>query len=65
MLDFINGVIANWGAYAGAAAGFVLAFDRLAKITPTDADNKIVAYAQKIFAFLGVKVADVQAGDDK
>lgn len=65
MLDFVNSVIANWGAYAGAAAAFILAFDRLAKITPTNADNVAVAYAQKIFAVLGVKVEDVKAGDDK
>lgn len=63
MLDFINGLIANWGAYVGVAAGFVLTFDRLAKITPTDADDKIVAGLQKVFAVLGVKVADVNAND--
>ena len=51
---------ANWEAILGVAAAFILFFDRLAKLTPSDSDNKIVALLQKIFAVLGVKVPDVQ-----
>jgi len=45
---------------SGVAAAFILFFDRLAKLTPSDSDNKIVAFIQKVFAVLGVKVPDVQ-----
>lgn len=48
----------DWSAYLGVAAAFILAFDRLAKLTPTETDNKIVAAAQKLFALLGAKVED-------
>lgn len=47
-------------AWAGVAAAFVLFFDRLAKLTPTESDNKIVAYAYKVFAVLGLKVPDIK-----
>ncbi len=51
---------ANWGEIGGVLAAFVLTFDRLAKLTPTDSDNKIVAALYKVFAVLGLKVPDVQ-----
>ena len=51
---------ANWESILGVAAAFILFFDRLAKLTPSDSDNKIVAFIQKVFAVLGVKVPDVQ-----
>lgn len=50
----------NWGEIMGAAAAFMLFFDRLAKITPTESDNAIVATLYKVFAVLGVKVPDVK-----
>lgn len=51
---------ANFGAAMGALAFLVLFFDRLAKLTPTESDNKIVAIAYKLFAVLGVKVPDIK-----
>ncbi|WP_156434079.1 hypothetical protein [Bradyrhizobium retamae] len=51
---------ANWAEIMGAAAAFMLFFDRLAKLTPTESDNAIVAMLQKVFAVLGVKVPDVK-----
>lgn len=51
----------KYGAYLGLAVAFVVFFDRLAKITPSDADNRIVAIAQKVFAVLGLKVPDIGA----
>ena len=56
----MESLIAQWGAYAGVAALFILFFDRLAKLTPTDSDDKLVAMAYKIFAILGVKVPDIK-----
>ena len=55
----MESIIANWGAYAGAAALFVLFFDRLSKLTPTNSDDKIVAALYRIFTILGVRVPDV------
>lgn len=51
---------ANWGEILGVGAAFVLFFDRLAKLTPTNSDNAIVAALYKVLAVLGVKVPDVQ-----
>jgi hypothetical protein len=48
----------DYADYIAVAVGFVIFFDRLAKITPTESDNKIVAYAYKLFAILGLKVKD-------
>lgn len=48
----------NWVAIAAAASAFVLAFDRLAKITPTKKDDEVVSTLYKVFAILGVKVKD-------
>lgn len=51
---------ANWEAILGVAAAFILFFDRLAKLTPSESDNKIVEFLYKIFAVLGVKVPDIK-----
>lgn len=53
-------LLANYGQLAGVAAAFVLFFDRLAKLTPTESDNSIVAGAYKLFAILGLKVPDIK-----
>lgn len=50
----------HWSELAGVIAAFVLFFDRLAKLTPTDSDNKVVAMAYKLFAILGLKVPDIK-----
>jgi len=51
---------ANWGDILGVGAAFMLFFDRLAKLTPTDSDNAIVATLYKVFSILGVKVPDIK-----
>lgn len=56
----MNYVLAHWDEIAGIAAAFVLFFDRLAKITPSDSDNKLLTALYKIFAVLGLKVPDVK-----
>jgi hypothetical protein len=59
MITSIIGIfIANWAEIAGVLAALLLTFDRLAKITPTQSDNKYVEIAYKVFAVLGIKVQD-------
>lgn len=48
----------NWAEWTGVLAAFLIAFERLAKVTPSQTDNKIVRGLYKLFAFLGVKVED-------
>lgn len=54
--------------YAAYIALGVLFFDRLAKITPTEWDNKVLAKVMpviyKFFAILGVKVPDIESIKD-
>lgn len=59
MTEFINTLTSlNWPEWLGVLAAFVVAFEKLALLTPTDADNKIVAGAYKVFAVLGLKFPD-------
>lgn len=51
---------ASWSEIAGVVALWVLAFDRLAKLTPTDSDDKVVAFLYKVLATLAIKVPDVK-----
>ena len=59
----MNYIIANYGEILGTVAAFVLVCDRIAKLTPTEADNKIVEKVLKViygvFAIAGLKVPDV------
>lgn len=50
--------ITDYADYIACGVAFVLFFDRIAKLTPTESDNKIVEYAYKVFAILGLKVKD-------
>lgn len=50
---------ANIEQWAGVAALWILAFDRLAKLTPTTKDDSIVNWVYKLFAVLGVKVPEL------
>ena len=43
-----------------AVTALVVAAEKIAKITPTNADNKAIAYIYKIFAIIGIKVEDNQ-----
>lgn len=53
-------LLANWQTYAGVIALWILAFDRLAKLTPTTKDDSIVNWIYKLFAVLGVKVPELE-----
>lgn len=60
MLEYI---IANWEEVFGVVALFVLAFDRLAKLTPTRKDDRVVSNIYRLFAVLGLKVKDNEGGE--
>ncbi len=60
----MDGFVANFGAYFGVIAAFILAFKALARITPTKSDDKIVEYLQTIFGVLGLEFPD-NAGKKK
>tara|TARA_R110000868_G_scaffold26661_8_gene102428 strand:- start:1411 stop:1590 length:180 start_codon:yes stop_codon:yes gene_type:complete len=59
MIEFVQ---THWAEIAGVLAACVLVFDRIAKITPTQTDDKILAWVYKITAVLGVKVKDNPGG---
>lgn len=48
----------DWTAYVAVVLAFIVAFEKLALLTPTESDNKIVGYAYKLFAVLGLKIPD-------
>jgi hypothetical protein len=48
----------DWPAALGVAAAFVLAFDRLAKLTPTKKDDETISKLYRLFAVLGLKIED-------
>ncbi len=62
-MSFLDQLITNWETYAGVFAAFILLFDRVAKLTPTESDNKIVKTLYRVSAFLGVKVKDNPGGN--
>ncbi len=51
-------LIAHATQICGIAAAVVLAFDRLAKLTPTKKDDEVVSKLYRLFAVLGLKVKD-------
>ena len=56
IMNFVNSM--NWSEWVAVVVAFVLAFDRLAKLTPTKKDDGAVSFIYKVFAVLGVKVPD-------
>lgn len=58
-MDLLTLLATNFGPYAGIAALTITLANRIAKLTPTDTDNKIVNTIGKIFAIIGIKVPDV------
>lgn len=48
--------------WLGVAAFFLAAFERLARLTPTRKDDQAVSWLYRLFAFLGVKVPDIEGG---
>lgn len=62
-MEFLSGIMGwfaseKWTTIIPVVVAFAWAFEKLALITPTESDNKIVAFAYKVFAILGIKVPD-------
>ena len=55
MIEYIT---ANWEQIGFVVVAAIMFFERLAKLTPTETDNKIVAQLQKIFSVLGLHFED-------
>ncbi len=51
-------ITANWAEIGVVIGGFIFVFDRIAKLTPTETDNKIVALLYKAASVLSIKVPD-------
>ena len=60
MISFFEFIAEHYGAMLGTLAAFVIFFERLANVTPTDADNKVVRAMQRIFTVLGIKISDIE-----
>lgn len=63
-MDIVNTVMGwfsstSWTEIAAMASIWILAFDRLAKLTPTTKDDSVINWVYKIFAVLGVRVPDL------
>ena len=54
MEDLIN----DWPKWAGLIAAAILLFDRIAKVTPTETDNRFLKTIHRIASVLGIKVKD-------
>lgn len=53
---FIN----DFGVWMGAIAAIVIAADKLVKLTPTKADDRVLKWARRILRVLAVDVPDRQ-----
>jgi hypothetical protein len=56
---------ANGGDLVAIAVAFIMLFERIALLTPTETDNKILEYIYKISKFLGLKFEDNTGNKDK
>ncbi len=57
-MDWTATFVAEYGVWLGAAAFFIVGFERLARLTPSKTDDAIVSVFYKIFSVLGVHVPD-------
>lgn len=55
-MDFLN---LPWAEIAGIAALIILAGERIAKLTPTKTDNKILQAVRKVAKTVGLDFPDV------
>lgn len=55
-MDFLNNI--DWTEIAGIVALVILLAEKVARVTPTETDNKVVAWLYKIAAVIGIKVED-------
>jgi hypothetical protein len=49
-----------WVELAGVASLFIIAFERVARLTPTTADDKVVQFVRKAAKVLSIDVPDRQ-----
>jgi len=61
-MEWLTGFISEYGAWIGVAAAVVIVFERISKLTPTQTDDKIVAWIHKIAAMLGLDFKDNPGG---
>ena len=54
----IEYVTENWVALGVIVLAGITLFERIALLTPTTSDNKVVEYLYKVAAILGFKVED-------
>lgn len=64
-MEILNAIMnwfssSSWTEISGVIALWVLAFDRLAKLTPTTKDDSVINWIYSIFAVLGVKVPELE-----
>lgn len=59
----LNWIVANYGPLLGALAFVVVGAEKIARLTPSDSDNKIVNIIETVFKVIGVKVPDIGADD--
>jgi len=57
MLEFIQ---THTSELAGIAAAIILAAERIARLTPTNSDNKVVQVIRKIANAIGLNFPDVK-----
>ena len=60
MSDIIAYITDNWAEIAVVIGAVIFAAGKIADITPTETDNKILQTIRKIAAVVGVKLPDVQ-----
>lgn len=60
---FVDAIAANYGKFMGACALMITVANRVAKVIPTEWDNKIIKVISRvfywIFAIIGVNVPDI------
>ena len=58
MSDIISFITENWVEIAAALAALILAGERIARITPTETDNKVLQVIRKVANVVGINVPD-------
>lgn len=51
-------ILVQYAPWIAAATAAVVFAEKIARITPTETDNKVIAWVYKIFAVIGIKVED-------
>lgn len=53
--DTVTWVTTHWVEILAAASATLLAAERIAQLTPTDADNKAIAWIGRMLSFVALK----------